>query len=360
MTSPQCDERRPICFHCSGSGSTCIYDFEAVNRQDHFSSSHANPESVAASPPDDGYSRQSQRASQTTGINLLHLELLHHFCTETYKTFSPDPRHQQIWQVTAIKYGLQFPFLMSELLAISALHLAHINISKRDFYHTEATKLQNEGLQTFNRLNKSVNQENVGALLLFASMLSLHLFASPLPQPSPTSHSQTLSHMVQSVKLMQNVHGLVIHDWLGHLRTTDLAAFFNLPDVPEPFQVVQQLQNLTELTASSSPEVREACDPAMDRLLWHFALSNVPREQHDTIRWLLGWPAQLNKAYLHELDMHTPEAYVVLAYYALLLHFYKGSWAIGNAGAQLLKAIDSELAEPWKIWLKWPKYIVGL
>ena len=357
LTRSQCDERRPICFHCSGSRSVCVYDFHAVNRQENTLSSHATPQSVAVSSPGDGQSLQSL---QTTGLNLLHLELLHHFCTETYKTFSPDPRHQHIWQVTAIKYGLEFPFLMSELLAISALHLAHDNPLKRDYYHTEATKLQNESLQTFNRLNKSVNEENVGALLLFASMLSLHLFASPLPQPSPTVHSRILSHMVQSVKMMQNVHGLVIHDWLGHLHTTDLAAFFNLPDVPVPFQVVEQLQSLTGLTTSSSPPVREACDPAIDRLLWHFALSNVPPEHHDTIRWLLGWPAQLNKAYMEELDNHTPEAYVVLAYYALLLHFYKGSWAIGNAGAQLLKAIDSELGESWEIWLKWPKSIVGL
>ena len=338
----------------------CIYDFEAVNRQDNLSSSHVTPQSLASNSPADGHDVQSPRGLQSTGLNLLHLELLHHFCTETYRTFSPDPRHQQIWQVTAIKYGLEFPFLMSELLAISALHLAHSNPSKRDFYHTEATELQNEGLQTFNHLNKSVNQDNVGALLLFASMLSLHLFASPIYRTDAIDHGPILSHFVQSVKLMQNVRGLVIHDWLTQLRTSDLGAFFDLPDVPEPFKVVEQLQTLTELTASSLPTVREACDPAIDRLLWHFALSNVPPEHHDTIRWLLGWPAQLNKAYLEELDKQTPEAYVVLAYYALLLHFYKSSWAIGDAGAQLLKAIDSELVESWKVWLKWPKSIIGL
>jgi hypothetical protein len=52
-------------------------------------------------------------------LNLDHMELLHHFCIETYKTVSPDEGQQETWQVGYL--------LLMSLVVIVALLLKYPN-----------------------------------------------------------------------------------------------------------------------------------------------------------------------------------------------------------------------------------------
>lgn len=300
-----------------------------------------------------------EQANDMTDLNLFHLELLHHFCTVTYQTLSSEPAQQEIWQVVVVKYGLRFPFLMFELLATSALHMGYLNPDKRDFYSQKAMELQAKGLNGFNVLQREVNSTNAGAILIFSSLISLHVFANPL-RISAAELPEYLQHFLQSVKLMQSVRGLIIDDWWECLSKSEFKAFFDVPRVEKPYNIPNECQDLEALTKSSTTDVREACDPAIDRLQWLYAVSGVPSQEHSTLRWLLAWPARLESRYLAELDKRTPEAFVILAHYAIILHFYRESWAVGNAGRDLIEAIDAVINERWKGWLRWPRQITGL
>ena len=317
---------------------------------------------LSASPQVRGNGKLQSAPIETsgmTGLNLFHLELLHHFCTVTYQTLATDPLSLEIWQNTIVKYGLRFPFLMFELLAISALHMGHLSPEKQDFYFQEAIELQSRGLNGFNAFQRDIDRTSAGAILIFSSLISLHVFADPL-NIKEASLEGYLQHFLQSVRLMQSVRGLVIHDWWAHLSKSELKGLFAVPRVSEPYEIPEQCRNLENVIRNSTPDAKAACRPAIERLQWLYAVSEVPKQEHCKVRWLLAWPAQLDIPYLAELDRRTPEAFVILAYYATFMHFYRASWVVRNSGRELIEAIGSLIGEEWRDWLKWPREVTGL
>jgi Fungal specific transcription factor domain len=288
-------------------------------------------------------------------LNLDHLELMHHFCTVTYETLTPDPSQQEIWRRTGIKIALSFPFLMHELLAIAALHLAHCTPERGNHYYRIATELQNHALSGFNAIEKHVDASNCTAVLMFASLLALHVLADPTRSRGLDS-SDYLDHILGCISLMRSVRQLVIKDWWQYLSQSELKPLFVVPQPKQPYDIPEECRELANLTQNSdlSNASIEAYDAAIERLHWVFAMSEVPSQEHSTIRWLLGWPAQLTDKYFELLNERRPEALIILAYYGVLLHFYRTSWAIGNSGALLVKAVCIHTGPYWERWLAWP------
>ena len=248
---------------------------------------------------------------------------------------------------------------MYELLAIAALHLGHLTPQKRQTYFTRAVELQSQGLSEFQAIQQNINKDSASAIFLFSSLLSLHVFADPVRADS-ASPGDYLDHFLQSVKLMQGVRSPIIHDWWEHLSRTDLAALFKIPQVSKPYQIPRECFDLDKLIFDD-PQAEKACEPAIERLQWLFAICEVgTARKHDTIRWLLAWPAQLDKSYLAELDRRGSQALIVLAHYAALLHFYQRSWAVRNTGHELLLALESILGPGYDQALKWPKDMISL
>ncbi|KAL7269426.1 hypothetical protein RUND412_007916 [Rhizina undulata] len=67
------------------------------------------------------------RDPTSSGLDMVDMELLHHFCTETYHTFTNacNPNHNDIilvWQKTVPKLAFQAEFCMHALLAVASLH----------------------------------------------------------------------------------------------------------------------------------------------------------------------------------------------------------------------------------------------
>ena len=64
--------------------------------------------------------------------------------------------------------------------------------------------------------------------------------------------------------------------------------------------------------------------------------------------------------YLRLLTEQRPEALILLAYYAVILHRRRRSWIIGDAGRLLITAISSHLGRHWQPLLEWPRQQVVL
>ncbi|KAJ9612080.1 hypothetical protein H2200_003675 [Cladophialophora chaetospira] len=319
-----------------------------------------------ASTPDQRTQGHGQPSSKATpifipsessgqGLNMHHLELLHQFVSSTYTTFSPDKSVHHVWQGPVIRMALSHPFLMYEILAISALHLAYSRPANSTWYYTRSTELQSQALKLFNSVQRAVDASNCGPVLMFSSLLGLHVLADPSRTIGLNSH-QYLDHVIHCIMLMRNVQKLIIHDWYDALRESELKPIFDVWQPPKPYHVPQPCLNLVQLTENWNVgvEVKEAYDQAIERLHWTYAVSKVPNENHTTVRWLLAWPIQLPEAYQEHLDQRRPEALVILAYFAVVLIFYKNCWIVGDSGQFLIKAIASHLGPHWAQWMKWP------
>lgn len=280
---------------------------------------------------------------------------MHHFCTVTYKTMTLEPAKQLLWQSTAVQIGLSFPFLLYEILAIAALHLAQCRPDRQSHYYTHATKLQSLALNGFTAAQREVDSSNCAAILLFSSLLPVHVLADR-SRTRGIGFGEHLDHFISCVSLMHSVRQVVISDWWQYLKESELKPLLDVPQPNEPYNIPEECRRLTSLVkgADLGPASIKAYERAVDRLQWTFAASQAPVEQPTTIQWLMGWPAQLPDEYIGLLKERRPEALIILAYYGVLLHFYRRSWAVGDSGSTLIKAVREHTGYHWEEWMAWP------
>ena len=62
--------------------------------------------------------------------------------------------------------------------------------------------------------------------------------------------------------------------------------------------------------------------------------------------------------YLKLLTEQRPEALVLLAYYAVVLHHRRRSWVIGDAGRLLITSLSFNLGRHWQPLLEWPRQLI--
>lgn len=294
----------------------------------------------------------------TPHLDLVNMELLHHWSTVTYATMSPESNQQETWQTTAVKIGLSHPFLLNEILAIAAMHLAICRPERRDFYHMQATELQSVALNGFNSVQKQVDKSNCVAILLFSSLLGVHLLANRADTRGLNS-SEYLDHIQSYISLTRSVHSLVIAEWWSYLHESEIQPLTRLSaqDPQPPYNnIPSECRELCDLIDESQlqPPAIKAYNTAIDRLFWLFDIADIPSTLHTTIRWIIAWPVQLPEEYVVLLNQRRPEALIILAYYGVFLHSYRNAWAIGDSGAALVKAISAQLGSYWSHWLLWP------
>ncbi|KIW71378.1 hypothetical protein PV04_03554 [Phialophora macrospora] len=366
----KCDERRPRCVHCQTAGLDCTFASHASTPASPVVETESAAAGTAAtSTPDPRRQGHGQFSVAPTfspsepsdpGLNMQHLEFLHQFVTSTYRTFNDDHEIQNVWKTSIVRMALSHPYLMYELLAISALHLAYCRPESSPWYYPRSTELQTQALNSFNSIQQEVDASNCAPVLMFASLLAVHVLADPSRTVGPDSNHY-LDHVIHCIMLMRNVQKLVIQDWYEYLKDSELKPIFGITQPEKPYRIPQPCLNLAQLPEGSDlgEHAKEAYNSAIERLHWLYAVSNVPNETYTTVRWLLAWPIQLTGAYQDQLNQRRPEALVILAYFGVMLHLYKGCWVVGDSGKFLIRAISAHLGPHWRKWMEWPlSYLV--
>ncbi|EXJ62921.1 hypothetical protein A1O7_03364 [Cladophialophora yegresii CBS 114405] len=360
-----CDERRPRCVNCQTAGLDCAFaPNTSAPTTPSVETETAGPSISETSTP--GQQRQGHgqfnvtptfSPSETSDavLNMKHLELLHQFVTSTYRTFNDNNEVGEVWRTSVVRMALGHPYLMYELLAISALHLAYCRPESSPWYYTTSTELQTQALNSFNSIQREVDASNCGPVLMFTSLLAVHVLADP-SRTVGLGMNQYLDHVIHCIMLMRNVQKLVIQDWYEDLKNSELGPIFGVTQPEKPYQIPRQCLDLAKLTESSDlgEQAKETYNSAIDRLHWLYAVSNVPNETYNTVRWLLAWPIQLNGDYQDKLNQRRPEALVILAYFAVMLRFYKDCWVVGDSGKFLIESISAHLGPHWGEWMEWP------
>ncbi|KAL8950313.1 MAG: hypothetical protein Q9222_003636 [Ikaeria aurantiellina] len=354
----QCDETKPRCVNCVTAEAQCRYlSTEPVVS----GKTDAVPVENAMSTTSSDKTLQLQGNGEDAYLSwdIHDMQLLHHYCTNTYKTLTNDPEQQAMWQTNAVKIGLSYPFLLNEMLAIAALHMATRVPDRQAFYYTRATQLQSQALNGFNSMQKEVDESNCIPVLLFSALLGSHLLGdrSRTHGLGPSEH---LDHIISCVRLMRSVSKLVLKRWTSFLQESEIAPLMRSRNPQPPFAVPSEYHALDSLMQQSDlgQTSLDAYSAAIDRLYWLIALIDVPNSMPDTPRSTLAWPVQLSDDYMLLLEQRRPEALIILLYYGVVLHFCRHAWAIGDSGALLVRAIESQLGGYWKPWLDWPLQII--
>lgn len=278
--------------------------------------------------------------------------------TQTHLTFADEDHQQEIWRVVIIREALCYPFLMHQVLAVSALHLGNTTASRSEHYYHRATQLQSAAMTGFYALQGFVDRQSCVAILIFSSLLGLHVLADRSRTES-LDNNGIIDHFLHCIRLMRGVSVLVVQDWLDTIKQRPEIAPLLGPsqrpsDIPEE---ISHLKSLLSHPGKLGDEAVMAYTRAIDSLGWMYAGSGVPQRTYRNVRWIMAWSLHSTSQYLDLVAERRPEALIILAYYAALLHFHD-SWMVGQTGPLIIKAINAHLGNYWSRWMQWPNSLV--
>lgn len=395
----KCDEKKPACTRCFGAERECTYLVSGpsaatpsglVTPAPSIQSSSGDSERPSrtlpffrhlpdAFPVTDSVFRDAAEALREPGLtierySLLHLELIHHLHTEFSQiTAQLQPRIGSILTL-AYKEALRAPYVMDEILALTAAHKSTVvDADRREIYLVESTKLQTRALAQVHPQSAVVTDDNVYSLFCFSVFLGQHALFEVFSDVSVSKHSS----LDLSLVLDRLSQCLYLHSGIGAIAGSSQSKLREQSTIGEDEDTLNNYYKPTKDLPDVAGMPDKECAPLAQRLeaspvdeatkaVYRTALKTL-QHLHDAVcdmdarratalhQWLVRVPNEYNLF----LRQRRPEALVVLAHFGVLLHFAKDYWAVGDSGRLLIRAISSHLGEYWADWLAWPRKVLA-
>lgn len=300
--------------------------------------------------------------SDVSGLHfdLVDLELLHLYSTTTYSCLAekvPD-----IWRVEIPHLALSHPFLMHGVLAVTALHLAHLDPRRANKLTARASKHEDLALPHFRENTSGITERNCHAIFAFSGLVTTYVIATIKTSDYQHTIPSNDSWLPNWINLIRGSHSLLYTHW-GWLVTGPFAPvmerqksaidYANNPNDAH----LSSLLPLLSPSASMSAERREilaTCEEALDQLrrVWALPYSECKTLGHKAAVTI--WPGHISPQYIRLLRERKPEALVVLAHYCVLLSDVENCWYFNELAQHLLSAIRQYLSSEWHTWIQWP------
>ncbi|KAF7933727.1 uncharacterized protein EAE98_003436 [Botrytis deweyae] len=331
------------------------------------------------------------RAETGASIFWEDLELMRHFVTETYLTFSCIKSIQNLWRITIPKMASDHPFMMHGLLNISALHLAFLNPAKRDLYLAPAIRHHDLFLSLYRSELHKITPDNCSAMFICSTLISICTLAfpicnkSPLSMPSDYSYHEQLQQFDSPIQLASSLFILlqgaftlvrIYWQWLEdsaisalvtnrfqsceagsyakiRLQSSDSAfrllmarieSMSSQPNLSSSESSTQQSYSSQHTSPSPlSSEELSAYKNAISTLRDVFMLLNSSEADNGVV---LIWPFLLDaeQGFATLLKEMRPLALVILAHYGVALHASRDDWFIGEWGRNLILDVKKTLS----------------
>ncbi|EXK36343.1 hypothetical protein FOMG_09532 [Fusarium oxysporum f. sp. melonis 26406] len=334
----KCDEQRPACFNCSRLQEECKY---------------------LLPPPKKTYVRRSgspkPTISSTGGINLRDLELFHTYTTSTYSTLSIFPALQDFWRITVPRLAIHNSYLMGEILALAALHLAYHRPDQWHEHLATALTLHQESSQQAMGLLKELNPHNADGLFIFSSLTIVIAMATPKRSqqdgiPAGEGDFEDWIYLIQGTAELRTT-------FEQECSESCLTALFSFsrqrwalhnafhPSYDRRDEVLCQLE---ERIRNSVPE-SEKLNVLIERIgsLRSAACYTPSWESTDLFFWLYG----AIDGFLPLVKARDQEAWAVLAHFCLMVKRAETQWWLKGWADCMMRKIHKQLDEEHKSWI---------
>ncbi|KAF5628813.1 sterol regulatory element-binding ECM22 [Fusarium sp. NRRL 52700] len=362
----KCDEGRPTCLLCIMSNRDCSFSSDPLPPQDANSSTSelSSREGSLPSPDTNLISTSatslsdSHESSFDTVVNMEHMELfIHGITNKDLFSLGDKVEHSQETLGICLKESVKAPYLLHQVLAFSARHLATIHPERSAGYLDKAVKLQTRAVSLFNSTKRQVDSSNCLPILLFSVTLGHHLLADALATRTSNGLDGFLTHYVQCVEMNWGLYRLTLSAWPLLLDTElePILSWSSQQSSKDP--VGNHCQPITQLindSAALSNDEKGVCHEAIQYLQLGFD-AMFEEDKGSRYRMIFQWTMLASPELTSLLATKRPEALILLGYYALLLHHGRSLWQVGDTGVYLLGLIVDYLAPEWHIWLEYPR-----
>ncbi|KAJ4293805.1 hypothetical protein N0V88_005316 [Collariella sp. IMI 366227] len=288
-----------------------------------------------------------------TRVDMVHMELLHHYMTHDYVYPLMNSGMRELIITTA----LQEPYVMHSTLALSAHHFSISQPERQSFYHDLAIQLQTRALTLFNTTDVSLlgdSAEKRIPLFIFSALVGFHALCDALMHRD-NDYESAMARFMDYIRLHRGIHAVMDGCWEA-LKQTRLKFIFD-ELVPQWFRIESDghdCDDIRERIASLKLEDEEyqGLKKAIDLVQWVLGAKPDPESRAYV---LVSWTPMLARPYVAMLEAGRPEALAVLAYYFLALHHCRSVWMIGGAGQHLLTLMaDHFRGGEWYSWVEVP------
>jgi hypothetical protein len=291
-------------------------------------------------------------------VNYAHMELLIHTLTspEMYNLGAGSSSEHMSGLLLGLSISLQYPFLLHKILAFSARHLAHVHPARAAFYQHQSVTLQTQALTLFNASWSSVTAENCVAILLFSSILAHHLLADTLGERDAAGLEAWLDHYIACIETHRGISTIAESAW-PLLMASEIAPILSASRrftsrAPRGAHCERAGVIIAESAQLSDVE-REACVRAVRYLQVGF--DAVADGGEGRFHMIFTWTMLASVQFTGLLKERRPEALVLLAYYAWLLHCGREQWQVGDAGVYVMGLVEGYLGGEWAGCLEKPR-----
>ena len=315
-------------------------------------------------PTQDRQDHPSSEQGLPTDLNINHMELLIHltvdndiFCLSLGDEAFTNPAFLSL----ALKTGLKSLYLLHALLAISGLHLASLNPTRSDFYLRQAITLQSQSVSLFNSECQGISESNCVAILLFSSILGHHLLAETLAKRDPGGLQAFMANYIHCIEIHRGIHTIAMSAW-PQLMESELepilsssSRFTSRSPRGNDCRDISELVNATE---AFNEEDKEACQLMIRHLQVGFDAAATEQQRGYRHYMIYTWLMLAPPKFIDLLLKRRPEALILLAYYAVLLHYGKDLWQVGDSGVYVFCIIRDYVDPQWHTWLQYPQELI--
>jgi hypothetical protein len=294
-------------------------------------------------------------------VNEVHMQLLQDIVSPQ----GPRPLGKSIpidFRSEMVQLAFKFPFLMHALLGHAALHLGAVDPSQRKSWDLQAIGFQTTSVSLFNNdrrheTNPGTDLEYNFAAYLFSTFISKHVLYHLLDAPTDDLGS-ILEGFAGFIRLQLGVPLLLGKGW-EHSKPgvctirdmlqsyTDAVARLEAADMASPLLPLYDMLEKSGL----DPDTHAIYQSAV-RLL---NLCYTADEEEISSIAVFVWPTRVNARFAADLSSERkPEALVILAYYAAILHRHRNTWLFGAGGGFVVEAIARYLGLRYAKWIQFP------
>ncbi|KAL3476773.1 hypothetical protein BJX99DRAFT_227315 [Aspergillus californicus] len=297
----------------------------------------------------------SATGSPSRELNIQDLELMMQWCTTTHRSVSRNSTVECIWQAVVPREAMNHQFLMHGILALSALHLAVTSDGDtKEHYIRMSQAHQSQALFGLRKVSGKLKPYHCNAAFTMSNLMMIFSFAlseitGQNPSRSPLDELyQVFTTTRESVDVLTDMT-----EWIGNGELKPLLQYDKAqPKMPDTSRLA--IMSLVQLNANLAHQDPHHDKDVYDTTIKHlgYSLDRVSRGG-ETMIIAFQWIFQVPSKYMELYREREPFALVILAHYAVIIHFLRRHWWMGEWANRLIQDIGQHLDANWRNSISW-------
>lgn len=286
-----------------------------------------------------------------------NLELMHHFTAVTWRTLPQADAIGDIWQLELPRLAMGHDFLMHQLLAVAAAHMAyllHRQMGSTDAgasYSRRAAQHQNSAIQQLRPTLEAIDDAHLSAVFLAMSLLSVSVFPTTSNATRPDG-GPGVTELLGVMVALKGMHG-VLSQHHAELEASPIAErMLRLGRYDRDSQLLDELTDeltiLLRLLSMGDGEANSARDTCLRDTIEdfiHWIRHTCESVEEPEVRLAMTWPARLTDGFLDLVTRRDAGALKVVRCYCRILEALgPACWYLDGWGERALVDIDRTIS----------------